>query len=383
MRRRGAPLVWLLVGGLLGAGCRERKKLIEFGWDIPDTAFLRAHAREIDDSPFDGVVFQVQARPGGAASSLSWRAFGRQAFSEADVAQARRDLRATRLRRVRSNFLRLNTTPFDLDWYDDFSSVLGNAELAARLARAGRARGILLDTEAYEAPLFHYARQRRAAERSFEEYAAQVRRRGRELMQAFERGQPGVTLLLTFAHSLPWAWMQRQGVELRETEYGLLAPFVDGLLEGATRGTLVDGHELSYWYREPGRFAAAYQLMSAGVRPVVADPARYHARMGFGFGIWMDYDWRQNGWDAEDPAQNYFTPEGFETAVTAALEASDEFVWIYSETPRWWSKEGGRVRLPDAYDRALRRAKAAVVEPARRLPRRPPPAAAASARGGR
>ncbi len=157
MRRGAAPLVWLLIGGLLSAGCRERKKLIEFGWDIPDTAFLRTHAREIDDSPFDGVVFQVQARAGGsAAASLSWRAFGRQAFSEADVAQARRDLRATRLRRVRSNFLRLNTTPFDLDWFDDFSSVLGNAELAARLARAGRSRGILLDTEAYEAPLFRF-----------------------------------------------------------------------------------------------------------------------------------------------------------------------------------------------------------------------------------
>jgi len=382
LRGRFAPIAALLAAALL-AGCRERKKLIEFGWDIPDTAFLRAHAREIDASPFDGVVFQVgTSGPGGGAASLSWRAFGREAFGEADVAQARSDLRATRLRRVRSNFLRLNTTPFDLDWFDDFSSVLGNAELAARLARAGRARGILLDTEAYEGPAFHYARQRRAGERSFEEYAAQVRRRGRELMQAFERGQPGLTVLLTFGHSLPWGWMQAQGVSLRETEYGLLAPFVDGLLEGATRGTLVDGHELSYWYREPERFAAAYELMSQGVRPIVGDPVRYRARMGFGFGIWLDYDWRRNGWNAEDPAKNYFTPEGLEAAVTAALRASDEFVWIYSETPRWWSKQGGRVKLPDAYDLALRRAKAAAGEPARRLPRRPPPAAAASARGG-
>lgn len=31
-------------------------------------------------------------------------------------------------------------------------------------------------------------------------------------------------------------------------------------------------------------------------------------------------------------------------------------VWIYSEQPRWWSNEGHPIRLPPAYEAAIRRA---------------------------
>jgi len=43
--------------------------------------------------------------------------------------------------------------------------------------------------------------------------------------------------------------------------------------------------------------------------------------------------------------------------VRKALDTSDEYVWIYTEKPRWWSEAGGPVNLPAAYDAALRRAK--------------------------
>ena len=32
------------------------KKLIEFGWDEPDTAFMRKHAAQMDATPFDATV---------------------------------------------------------------------------------------------------------------------------------------------------------------------------------------------------------------------------------------------------------------------------------------------------------------------------------------
>jgi len=41
-----------------GAKAAE-KKLIEFGWDEPDMAFMREHAAEMECSPFDGCVFQT------------------------------------------------------------------------------------------------------------------------------------------------------------------------------------------------------------------------------------------------------------------------------------------------------------------------------------
>jgi hypothetical protein len=42
--------------------------------------------------------------------------------------------------------------------------------------------------------------------------------------------------------------------------------------------------------------------------------------------------------------------------VRRALEVADDYVWIYSETPRWWSAEGKPAKLPTSYDQALRRA---------------------------
>ena len=71
----------------------------------------------------------------------------------------------------------------------------------------------------------------------------------------------------------------------------------------------------------------------------------------------MDHDWRKNGWNVEDVSKNYFTPEAFEASVRGALATADEYVWIYTETLRWWSDKGGPVKVPPAYAEALRRAR--------------------------
>jgi hypothetical protein len=47
----------------------------------------------------------------------------------------------------------------------------------------------------------------------------------------------------------------------------------------------------------------------------------------------------------------------FEASVRAALDVADEYVWIYSETPRWWSTAGTPLNLPEGYADALRRAR--------------------------
>ena len=96
--------------------------------------------------------------------------------------------------------------------------------------------------------------------------------------------------------------------------------------------------------------------LNGSSEPIAADPARYAATMSFGFGLWMDYDWRRRGWNDADASSNYFQPEELYQSARAALGASDEFVWIYSEQPRWWSAEG-RLKLPASYADALQRAK--------------------------
>ena len=362
-----APPLVLLLATSVGFVAETRaqnsiaaKKLIEFGWDEPDTAFLRKHIAQMETTPFDGTVFHVKyAGRDGRTGVFSWEPWSRRAFTEDDVRSAMDDLKATTFRRFRDNFLRFNTTPADIDWFDDFSAVVGNARLAGKIARAGKAKGILFDTEAYAQPLFNYQRQKFAPTKSWQEYAEQASRRGSELMKAFQHDFPGVKIFLTFGYGLPWERCMARGKALMDCDYGLLAPFLDGML-GAVRGSsrIIDGYEFAYYFKEPREFPEAYFTAKNVLQLIVSDPKKYLQVFSFSFGIWMDADWRERGWHVDDHARNFHSPEQFEAVVRKALEVADEYVWIYTETPRWWSEpEGNSTNLPDSYKASLSRAR--------------------------
>ena len=72
-----------------------------------------------------------------------------------------------------------------------------------------------------------------------------------------------------------------------------------------------------------------------------------------GFGLWMDH--KKKGWDVADFSKNFFSPAEWESTVGSALEVSDGYIWIYSERPKWWTKE----MLPQEYIEALTKARKA------------------------
>jgi hypothetical protein len=270
------------------------------------------------------------------------------------------DLRATKFQRFTHNFLRFNTAPANLDWFDDHSAVINNCRVAAWLAKEGGVKGLLFDIEQYNGQLFDFRKQRDGKQKGWDAYAGKVRERGAEVMRAFQEEFPNPVLFLTFGYSLPWAESQGGKRPLAECHYGLLAPFLDGMLDAATGSALlVDGNEGAYAFRDTNRFAASYQSMSKTLLPIVADPARYARHFSLGFGLWMDLDWRKHGWNVTDFSTNYYSPEAFENSLRTALQTADEYVWVYTEQPRWWSKEGGTVKLPKAYEDAVRAAKKA------------------------
>lgn len=254
------------------------RKLIEFGWDEPDTSFLRRHRDEMERSPFDGCVFHVAARAGdkGVSENFTWLCWGKRRFTPEQFKAAREDLESFSWSRFRHHFLRFNVTPGELDWFDDYDAVVANARLAAELARAGRCDGILLDTEQYQGRLFEFKKQRDAGRRSWDDYASQARRRGREVMTAFQDGYPGLTVLLTFGHSLAWKQSEQGKRPLAEGGYGLLVPFLDGMIEAAKAGTrLVDAYEQSYGYRDANAFERAYRAIKDDAAALAADPTAY------------------------------------------------------------------------------------------------------------
>jgi hypothetical protein len=341
-----------------------QKKLIEFGWDEPDTGFLRRQHAQMARTPFDGCVFHVLARgAAGPPENFTWLCWGRRRFEPAELERARTDLAALAGARFRENLLRFNVTPADLDWFDDHTAVASNAQLAARLARAGGCLGILLDTEAYQGSLFDYRKQRDASRRTFAEYAAEAKSRGQEVMTAFQQGFPDLTVMVTFGHSRVWKQSGGGKRPLSECGDGLLAPFLDGMLaacRGKTR--LVDGHEMSYGYRDARDFVRAHATIKLEAAALAADRLKYQSSLRVGFGLWLDYDWRKNGWNPMAAERNYFTPAQFESSLRAAVEQSEEIAWIYTEKPRWWTEMGGGLDLPPAYIDVARRVRRALVE---------------------
>src|SRR5689334_15198657 len=141
---KSALLATLLCFLLLPATAEPspKKKLIEFGWDEPDTAFVRKHVTTMErNTPFDGCVFHANWRPvsgaAGKGGNFTWECWSSRAFDEAELAQALADLKAAPAKSMRHNFLRFNVTPGDVDWFDDdaFKSVVNNAKVAAKFTR--------------------------------------------------------------------------------------------------------------------------------------------------------------------------------------------------------------------------------------------------------
>lgn len=335
---------------------RPAARLIEFGWDEPDTHFMLTQMAQMERMPFDGTVFHVAATGAqGKQASLTWDGWSKREFTEAELRGPEADLKAMRPNRMRGNYLRFNTTPADIDWFDDHTAVVRNAYQAARLARAGHCPGVLFDIEQYLHPLFKYPDQKHAAEKSFAEYSAMARKRGYEVMESFQRGYPNLDVFLTYGYSLPWAQCGGDPARLATADYGLLAPFLDGLVDAARgRTRIIEGGESGYWMQSPERFAMARHTYLRDLLTMVADPRKYLAHVSVSFGLWLDFNWREEGWSDTDITRNHHSPGQFGKLLSAARRQADDVVWVYTESPKWWTAGGKPDKLPAAYIEAVR-----------------------------
>jgi hypothetical protein len=355
-KQLAATIVATIAVTTFAGALRGEKKLIEFGWDQPTTRFLRGHVGEMEKSPFDGCVFGMMVKNAdGSEVKFKNECWGHRKFTAAELQPALDDLQAVHFEKFKDSFLRVNVTPGNVDWFDDFSAITGNAQLAARVAHDGGVKGILLDVEPYAAPLFDYQKMRDAKIKSFDAYAAQTRKRGRQIMDAFQKGYPDLTVFLTFGFTMPQTQMDAQSVDLAHVSYGLLPALLNGMLDAARGNSqIIDGYEISYAYKKKSQFDAAMKVRQRSLA-LVANRQQYARHYRFAFGLWMDNDSDKIGWHNADVEKNFFTPELFERSLRMALQSSDQYVWIYTQVPKWWSAKGQQ-NLPHEYEAALEQA---------------------------
>ncbi len=345
-----AAVVW----GAVALGGTEGKKLIQFGWGMPSPQYIAEHWREMDRMPFDGVAITMPIRDErGRRVAFEWVCWTNRAVEWSKLRPMVGMLRRARFENLRHNFLRFNATPGDVDWFGDFSAVVHNARMVARLAYMGGCRGILFDPEAYQRPVWRYLSQKWAKEKSFREYCERVRWCGRQFMRAICEEYPNVVVLMCWAYSVPYYECKGDLERLPYVNYSLLPAFVDGMLEGAhPAAIIVDGHESSYTYRHREQFLEAYRAMLSGALVLTRFPRLFKRHMRAGFGIWLDPGGPKR-WDGRNPANNPVTPGLLRKIVYHALDVSDEYVWLYSQGPRFWPPKD----LPEEYLVALKLAR--------------------------
>ena len=385
-----------------GPALGRNRKIIKTGQDMPNARYCREHVREMEKLPFDGVTIGLDAAVGDTRERLAFRWWAPERITPEQVRDSVEDLKATRFRRFTDNFLWISTQSQPLpapSWLDDeaFAAIRANMVLAARVARECGLKGVFLDVEQYGGmkwsrwmmrfnyPYAH-ANEKGMIGRGLvdrivphDEYDAAARRRGREIMSAMCAVFPDITVLvLPGIHQVA---KERIGAGahyckdealtgLESSDYGLLAPFGDGMLEGLSpQATLIDGHEKAYAYTRNSRFAAAgAEVEDAG--DVSSVPHLYRERMQVGFGLMLDNRYNVRGGfhtDTESFVDNHFTPQEWGNALYFAMLNADEYVWVWNElrgavffeaSPRSVAGDPGwAANVPDAYVAAMKQAR--------------------------
>lgn len=325
-----------------------KKKLIELGWDIPTTDYIAKHWREMEaNAPFAGIVYDLVGTSPDGKRYASQSLFTKEPWNREWFKSCVDDLNSCDFQRFHDNFIRINFYPAEFDWADDeaWNNICVKAGICAWTARETNGN-ICFDFESYGAELFRYDS---ASGRTFAESKALARRRGGEMCAAIVKEYPQVTILCLWMNSINLFAGRAQDPDsvLAGGAYGLLPSFIDGLLDSAApETTLVDGCESGYYMNGASQYDRAACDMFTLTGPAVAlvspeNRQKYRTQTQVGFGYYLDMYSNPEG-------SNYYRgPEPGETRfdrlainLKAAMNASDEYVWIYGEQKRWWAPEG-------------------------------------------
>lgn len=337
-----------------------RKKLIETGWDQPDTVRLRANLAEMDQTPFDGVVVVCNGKDADGKAVALRGTFGAGAWKQEWFRNCIEDLQAIKPTRLKDNFITIGANPGNVDWFDDagWKDVVEHWRIAAWVARQSGVKGLLFDPEAYTQGFsqFAYALQPDRAKHTFPEYYAKARERGRQVMAAVKGEYPDLVLYCYFLQSVntPAAGQPNTLQAVSGSNYGLYPPFIDGWLDVIPPTmTLVDGFENAYSFKSRAQFLEAALRVKGDCQSLVSpeNRAKYRAQVQISYGIYLDayVNPETNFWYIGP--KNGSRVNALRENVTNALSCADEYVWIYGEQHHWWTVPNPP--KPETWEQAL------------------------------
>ena len=371
------------------------KKVISFGWDMPNAIEFAEHARRLNNSGLDGVVLNFSRRndgpnPGGQDDvyDMRYRWVHWEPVKLNEIQHNIDALKSARFKRLKHNFLvmypssnatsvspaqffiwdrqKYDTTKFKpfrpnkagelqswpKDPYQCFNAFRDNMVLAARICRELGLVGFCIDQETYGRGPMNDVWPMEVFGEDVETIRSRVRQNVARVFQAVCEEYPEIQILLIPGGRYTGTW---------DHDDSLAMAFTDGILMGlGPKATLHDGQEKAYDISLHKRFAELKaETRRAGLKySAVAN--LYRKSMKYSFGIWLDFRNTSYGGWYDDPYLNHFTARDFGDALHNALYESDGYVWIYTENAIMWPAEWRKQKKPnvkDAYFEAIRNCK--------------------------
>lgn len=348
----------------------KKVTIVTSGFNTPDTVYLSNNIHELSQRPFNGVATWiappgVSRLPSGRLRRLEggydggdlgqtviWRRYNTPGMYEPAIA----DLQATPASaRMNSNFLHLLTSnnPGVMDWYDDswWDQITHNIGTMAKVAKEGGLKGLLIDSETYGLPMWSFSQVSNGLPaiyggKTWEQVRAQVRHRGREFGQAISDEHPDSTIM--FFHAMSFAALQvnhdrsNRWPTLAEAPFGLMGPFLDGILEGTSDETIiVDANSWKKLMKQDSEFEFGRDLVAVEGKALSEVPQLYEDKVKVGFSLRTSYDPSEGDSPGEffkpaDPDSNYFSPSELESSLSKAIEHGDGYVLFWEGHANWW-----------------------------------------------
>ena len=349
--------LWAASGALsLSASPLFAKSIIQLGWDQPNTEFVRDHWQELEKAPFDGITIEVSFTHDGKLYN-DYSVMSRNRWPRKALKPALENLKAAKFNKLKHNFIRVNSTPGDLDWFndEDWDAACSNIANIAWLAKESGMKGILFDTETYNN--FQYM-WKPASGRSYAETSAKARERGAQVMKALTKEFPDITILSLWLLSKAPLSTQQGDTEsaITHAEYGLWPAVVNGWLDALPEtARIVEGMEDAYYFQRMEEFSSTYAMLRSANSSMISkllapeNRKKYQTQVSISFGVYLDayLDAPSSGYYLK-PLDGGTSLNRLRDTLVKAKAYADDYVWVYNEQVRWWPietptwQEGGR-----------------------------------------
>jgi hypothetical protein len=341
-----------------------QRKMIQFGWDSPDSSYYSKNLSTFEQGIFDGIGIRMPYTVGNSPLT-------RVDLGDAEFTKAQNELAATKSTKLTDNFMMLWTTlRGEFDWFSDSDWAMADKNIRryVKTAKLGGLKGIWFDSEDYPGFTFPdglkgqyqwgYSAQPLKDSKTFAEYQTKLRQRGKQFIEIVQQEFPGTTVLVTIALGWQWNWInakteaERQALMQNDVRWGLFPAFFNGMLDGLDAQTkLIDGNELSYYYRNDHAYDyGRNQVLNEAL--TLIDPSnqdKYKTRVAVGQSVYVDNN--MAFYPPEGLYGNYISSDAkrlkyLQHNVYHSLRTSDEYVWVWNQYMDWWGSKGEGVKIP-------------------------------------